>query len=215
MPKIVDHEERRRQIAEAVLRVTAKRGLEAVTLRDVAAEGGISMGRVQHYFTNKDEMLIFACRYMIERMNQRIAERIAAAPDPKTGREILRNVFVEILPLDEERREGTRVWIAFLARASLEPTLKSFMRDTWIAGHHNIAAMMRAAQERGEIPADRDPERETVSALSLTDGLVSHVLMGHYSAETALRAIDDHLDRLFATKSRGQADCVSRIGIDA
>jgi AcrR family transcriptional regulator len=201
MPKIVNHEERRRQIAEAVLRVTAKRGLDAVSLRDVAAEGGISMGRVQHYFTNKDEMLIFACGYMIERMNERIAERIAAAPTPKTGREILRNVFVEILPLDEEQRAGTRIWIAFLARASLEPTLKSFMRDTWIQGHHNIAEMMRAAQERGELPADLDPDRETVSALSLTDGLVSHILMGHYSAETALRAIDDYLDGLFGAES--------------
>ncbi|HVX31143.1 MAG TPA: TetR/AcrR family transcriptional regulator, partial [Nitrolancea sp.] len=201
MPKIVDHEERRRQIAEAVLRVTAKRGLEAASLRDVAAEGGMSMGRVQQYFSNKDEMLVFACAYMIERMNHRIAERIAASPRPNTWREILRNVFVEILPLDEERREGTRVWIAFLARASLQPALMSFMRDTWIAGHRNIADMMRAAQEHGEIPAECDPDRETVSALSLTDGLVSHILMGHYTEEMALQAIDDHLDRLFISES--------------
>lgn len=201
MPKIVDHEERRRQIAEAVLRVTAKRGLEAVSLRDVAAEGGISMGRVQHYFTSKDQMLLFACEYMIERTNRRIAERIAALPAPETGRDILRNVLVEILPLDEERREGTGVWIAFLARAALEPALKSFMRETWINGHGNIAALMRVAQERGEIPADRDPQRETVTALSLADGLVSHILMGHYTAETAIQAIDDYLDRLFGTES--------------
>ena len=142
---------------------------------------------------------------MIERTNQRVAERIAAAPEPKTVRETLRSVLVEVLPLDEERREGTRVWIAVLARAALEPTLKSFMRDTWINGHHNIAALMRAAQQRGEIPADRDPERETVSAMSLTDGLVSHILMGHYTDETALRAIDDYLDRLFGAESSGPA----------
>ncbi|HEX3721446.1 MAG TPA: TetR/AcrR family transcriptional regulator [Nitrolancea sp.] len=201
MPKIVDHRARRRQIAEAVLRVTATRGLESVSLRDVAAEGGISMGLVQHYFRSKDQMLLFACEYLIERTNQRIAERIAASSTPQTGRSFLRTLLAEILPLDEERRAGTRVWVAFLARAAVEPELERFMRDTWTNSHNYFAGVIRAAQERGEIAPERDPQREAVSVFALTDGLVSHILMGHYSNETALRALDDYLDHLFGTES--------------
>jgi Na+-driven multidrug efflux pump len=33
--------------------------------------------------------------------------------------------------------------------------------------------------------------------VSLLDGLVSHVMVGHYSGEEALAAVDVHLDRLF------------------
>src|SRR6185312_6789991 len=173
----------------------------SVSLRDVAAEGGISMGMVQHYFRSKDQMLLFACEYMIERTNERIAERIAASPVPQTGRSFLRTLLVEILPLDEERRAETRVWIAFLARAVVEPDLERFMRDTWTSSHNYFAGVIRSAQERGEVAPERDAQREAVSVFALTDGLVSHILVGHYSNETALRALDDFLDDLFSPES--------------
>ena len=41
MPKIVDHEARRAELAEAVWRLASRDGLEAVTLRGVAAEAGL------------------------------------------------------------------------------------------------------------------------------------------------------------------------------
>lgn len=198
MPRLVDRAQRRAHIAEAVLRLTARHGLEAVSLRDVAAEGGVSMGMVQHYFSSKDQMLLFACAYLLERTNRRVREQLAAPAHPRTARAILRTVLAEILPLDEERRAATRVWMAFLARAVVEPDLEAFMRETWVGSHAFIAGLIRDARERGELPAGVDPDREAVAALSLVDGLVSHVLLGHYSPAQALAAVDDGLDRLFA-----------------
>lgn len=197
MPKQVDHEARRRLIAEAVLRVTGQHGLEAVSLRDVAAEAGVSMGMVQHYFKSKDEMLLFACKYLIERSSREVQARAAAAPTPMTSRDMLRNWFIAILPLDAEHRMTTHVWIAFLARAVLEPDLQRFMRETWIQTHYLFAEQLRAAQRSGELPAGLDPEQEARTSVAVVDGLVSHVLIGHYSPEQALATIDDHLDRLF------------------
>lgn len=60
MPKKVDRHERRTLIADALMRVAARQGLEAVSLRHVAAEAGVSPGMVQHYFRTKDEMMAFA-----------------------------------------------------------------------------------------------------------------------------------------------------------
>lgn len=203
MPKQVDHEERRRHIAEAVLRLAAERELEAVSLRDVAAEAGVSMGMVQHYFTSKDRMLVFACQYLVKRARQRIQEQIAASPGPYTARYILRTVLLEILPLDEERRVGARVWIAFLARAVVEPELESIMLQTWINSHESITEQVRHCQDSGEIPAELDPQKEAASLLSVVDGLSSHVLIGHYSGEEALAIVDHHLDRLFRDTESG------------
>ena len=42
MPRIVDHEERRAEVAAAVWRIVSRDGLEAATVRRVAAETGMS-----------------------------------------------------------------------------------------------------------------------------------------------------------------------------
>lgn len=198
MPKRVNQEERREYIAEAVLRLLANGGLEAVSLRDVAAEAGVSMGMVQHYFASKDRMLTFACEYLVERTRRRTEERFALAPRPPSAREMLRQVYLQMLPLDDERRAGIRVWFAFLARAVIEPEMEAFMRDIWTGSHQLFSGIIRSGQERGEIRTSIDPDAEAKRALGLVDGLVPHVLMGHYSEEEALAAIDSYLEELFS-----------------
>ena len=197
MLKRQEPEVRRRHIAEAVLAIAARDGLDAASVREVAAEAGVSAGMVQHHFRTRDDMLLFTCEYMIGRTGARIADRIALVPEPRPVRAILRSIFEEMLPMDEERRTGIRVWMAFLARAVVRDDLEAFMRETHVTTHQNIAGLLRRAQAQDEITRDIDPDRETIALFALVDGLVSHVLLEHYTGEAALRAIDDQLDRLF------------------
>lgn len=197
MPKRVDHESRRRQIAEAVWGIAAGRGLEAASLRDVAAEAGVSMGMVQHYFGTKDRMILFACEYIVELAERGVREIIANSPDPDAPRSVIRSVFVQTLPLEEERRAGISVWLAFLSRAVVDADLAAFVRRAWAGTHDLIVGQLRSAQKGGEISGSLDPEREAVALVSLIDGLASHLMLGHYSGDEALAAVDAHLDRLF------------------
>lgn len=197
MPKRVDHEERRRQIAEAVWGIVARRGLEAVSLRGVAAEAGVSMGLVQHYFGTKDRMVLFAGEYMVELAERGSRELISASSEPHSARSVLRSVFVQTLPLEEEQRLGTGVWFAFLTRAVVDPDLAAFVRRAWTGTQDLVTGQIRTAQEKGEVHPGLNPEREAVALVSLVDGLVSHLMVGHYSGEEALAVVDDHLDRLF------------------
>ena len=80
MPKQVDHESRRRQIADAVCRLADERGLEGVTLRDVAARAKVSMGAVQRCFRTKEEMLVFALSHIGERIAARVTARLVESP---------------------------------------------------------------------------------------------------------------------------------------
>jgi AcrR family transcriptional regulator len=43
-------------VLEAVIDVIAERGLEAATMRNVAAAAGISLAQVQYYFHSKDNL---------------------------------------------------------------------------------------------------------------------------------------------------------------
>jgi DNA-binding transcriptional regulator YbjK len=75
MPKIVDHEERRSRVAEAVCRLIARGGFEAVTLRAVAAEANSSLGAVQHYLKTRDDMLMAALQHIIAQRHHARRER--------------------------------------------------------------------------------------------------------------------------------------------
>ncbi len=62
MPKIVDHDERRLALADAVLALIAREGISAVTTRAVAEESGWSTGVLNHYFGSRHELLLAALR---------------------------------------------------------------------------------------------------------------------------------------------------------
>ena len=80
MPRQVDHVSRRRLIAEAVCHLADERGLEGVTLRDVAARAQVSMGAVQRCFRTKEEMLVFALGHISERIRERVQARLVRSP---------------------------------------------------------------------------------------------------------------------------------------
>ncbi|MGI5502200.1 TetR/AcrR family transcriptional regulator [Lentzea sp. CA-135723] len=185
MPKQVNHDERRRQIGDAVCRLIANRGLDAVSLRHVAAEAEVSMGRVQHYFASKDELLMFA----FELISDRVAGRLGAvrSDDPAAH---LRAILLELLPLSAEARAEAPVLAAFLAHAVVEPRLGEPLRSgsgemvAWLAG------MITAAG------GSADAEQDAMALLAFVDGLMLQVLIGQVSAEVAVDLVDHQLSRV-------------------
>src|SRR3954462_1087986 len=120
MPKVVDHEERRAELREAVWRLASRDGLEAVTVRGVAEEAGCSTGALVHYFDDKEELLLFAFRTVADRVMRRVAAAEEATTNPL---ELARAMLLEGLPLDRERQAEVRVWFAFLGLALTRPAL--------------------------------------------------------------------------------------------
>lgn len=194
MPKKVDHEEQRRRIAEALWRVVGRGGFEAVSMRDVAAEAGLSSA--QHYFASKDEMLRFALEYMVEGSTRRIHQRVADTAELVPPRTVLKGVITEVLLSEEQYRDQARVWAGYLAKATVDPRVATLYRSVYAELGGIVADLLRAAQDGGDAPADLDPQRAAVSLLALADGLTLHVLVGLRDHETALAAMTDHLDDL-------------------
>jgi AcrR family transcriptional regulator len=194
MPKQVDHEERRQAIAAAVCRLASRRGLDGVSLRHVAAEAGVSMGLVQHYFTTKDEMLLFAFQVMSGRVEKRIA---AALPRPPTTRLLLRVLLTAMVPHDATSRFEAPLWVAFLARAILEESLAAPLREGGRSLLDFVAGQLQSAQHAGDVAPGVDPELEAVGLLALADGLMVQTLIDPDRANRAMATIDYHLDRIF------------------
>ncbi|GAA3919350.1 TetR/AcrR family transcriptional regulator [Streptomyces gulbargensis] len=196
MPKQVDYEDRRRQIAEAVCALIARSGMEAVSLRDVAAQAGVSMGAVQRCFRTKEDMLLFALEHISQRVGERANERIAASSTPQAASTLLAHSLAELALLDEASREQAHVWLAFVAHAPAGERLTSVLHDTYAKLHALITWLVRYGQESGEFARSLDPDREAHTLLALADGLTVHVLAGHHSPATALDVLQRHVDHL-------------------
>lgn len=193
MPRKVDRHERRTRIADALMRVAAERGLEAVSLRHVAAEAGVSVGMVQHYFRDKDEMMVFA----LGRVSENVQARLAAGGTDTSLREMLRALLVQLLPLDEERTVEGQVALAFQAYAAVRPAVAEGLRENTAQMRAFLGDRIRAAQSAGEAVPTIDSRHAATALLALVEGLGVHVLGRHYSADEALAVFDAHLATLF------------------
>jgi len=190
VPKRVDHEHRRQQIAAAVRRIAADRGLEGVSLNEVAAEAGISKGFVQHYFASRDDMLRFATTTL----RSGLEERIATPSEPR-----VRELLIALLPLDEAARDDALVANAFLMRALKDPEIAGHFRTGHGQLRDAVTAMLAAARDDGEFVATLDPASEAALLLALVSGLGDAVLLGYQTGEEAIALIDLHLSRITAT----------------
>jgi AcrR family transcriptional regulator len=201
VPKRVDHEERRRQIADALVRTAATRGLHATGMREVAAEAGVSLRLVQYYFGTKEELLLSAMQQLAAEFAERGLARIRRLK--KTGglaspRDVIAAILTEGLPADDERRTFTVVYTAYLALSLTDPALAitPLVRNS-TAVIDVVAAQLRAAQAAGDTPAHLNPDLEAFSLLAMSAGLGTSLLVGQSSLEQAQAVIDYHLDRLF------------------
>lgn len=186
-------------LSDALLRVVAERGLDAVSVRSVAREAGVSAGAVQYYFPTVDALLQAAYRRVIDRVTER-ATRLLPAPRAK---DFVRALLRELLPLDEERETELRVGLAFSARSVVSRPLADLYTEGYRALVEALEAAFRLAVAQHEAAPGIDPRREAVTAAALADGLAWHLLCapGALSPEEVTAALDDHLDRLLPAEA--------------
>lgn len=109
MPKIVDHEQRRREIIEVTWRFIAQQGFDKLNLRDLAAAAGYANGGLKPYFPTRNSLLSATFNFVFNSTGRRIARTTRGL----AGMAAIRAFAAEVLPLDEERRDESRVVIHF------------------------------------------------------------------------------------------------------
>ncbi|MBT2545406.1 TetR family transcriptional regulator C-terminal domain-containing protein [Streptomyces sp. ISL-44] len=203
VPKIVDPVARRRAVAQAVLSVAARQGLEHASLRNVADEAGLAIGSVRHYFADHDELMTFTMRELSQRIGDRIrthAERLLA-PDGHTDRRAAtEELLAEFLPLDEARRQEAALWLAFTSAAHTRPELLPCAAEMQADLHTLMSRVLHEARCAGGLPAGTDVELESTRLAALLDGLTlqATLLPDRYPPKLLRQVLRRHLDALKA-----------------
>lgn len=199
MPKRVDHEERRAQIAEALIQVAGRRGLHAVGMRDVAAEAGVSLRLVQYYFETKEKLLFYGLRHLTDRFTVRVGARLAAGPDPGP-RAAVEALLLASLPTDEESRTFHLLYSSYAILSVTDGALAAqpFI-DKPDAAENALTGLLEQAQEVGLADPDADARTEAISLLAMAAAMGTSILVGQRSPESAIAVLRHHLDRIFTT----------------
>ncbi|HYH30887.1 MAG TPA: TetR family transcriptional regulator C-terminal domain-containing protein [Pseudonocardia sp.] len=193
MPKRVDHQQRRREIAAALVRCARARGLHAVGFREVAAEAGISVNLVQYYFSSKAELLAGGLAHLRERMGERLRDRLAGLPEPEDAAARVRAIVRELLPSDDTSTDLYTVHAAYAALALTDPGLAA---QPHTAGPDELQPQLAALLARAAPGCD--PEQTAVALLALGTGLAAYLATGYLTVEAATAALDAQLDRVLA-----------------
>ncbi|REJ13373.1 MAG: TetR family transcriptional regulator [Bacillaceae bacterium] len=194
MPKIVDHDEKRKQIAEAAWNIIRKEGVEKASIRRVAAEAGISSGALRHYFSTQDEMLLFIMNYYLEEGKKRSQNKEWSENPVQAVEEVL----LELVPIDEEKKIETSVWWILALRSLTSDTIKD-KKDEMTDGTYELAnSMIEILALKGVLSDSMNVELEKSRLTALIEGLSIHALLRPdvYSPEKVKEVIRYHLETL-------------------
>jgi AcrR family transcriptional regulator len=194
VPRNVETSVRRRDVAEAVWRVVRGEGLEGASVRAVAAEAGLSMGSLRHFFPSQSELHVFAMRLVMDRIRARV-EALPATSDPHRW---AMAVLEQMLPMDADRRAESEVWLAFSARALVDPALGALRDEGWDLLRQVCHNLVHRFADAGEPAPHLEAEVEAARLHALVDGLLVHGVLRPARTDPAAlrRVLARHLDEL-------------------
>jgi AcrR family transcriptional regulator len=206
VPKIVDADDRRELVADAVFAVILQRGLAQASLRNVATEAGLALGSVRHYFDNQAELMEFAFRVNSERIHLRaldaleVLEQHALPLDPAAVVDKCARVLEELLPLDDLRRSEAVVHMEFMLAARTDNNLQNAARDDYRATGAVVGRVVMSLLGSGLMAGSPEPVDEAERLIAVLDGLgLRLVLQPAWAApEQGRTTLRRHLESLLA-----------------
>jgi AcrR family transcriptional regulator len=176
-------------MARAVLRIAVREGMGAVSIGAVARDLNVSKSLVQHYFSEKAQLLALAARTLRLDLQQHIAAAVAGAGGP---REQLRQILLAMVGLG--RQDPPTLLLAghaFLASAGADPGLRELYRAGSTTAERAVAGLLEAA---GCAPGAAEFEARVL--LALAAGLADAVYIGQIDQQTAADTLEMHLARV-------------------
>lgn len=195
MPRIVDHERRRREIADAAWTVISRAGIDAASLQRIASELGSTTGSVTHYFSNKEELISFA----FERKTTLAFDDIASATmRASPGLPRVRITFERMTPLLASGGSTGSAILSYWGLAVSEPLYAEMHRKSYAIWERMIERFMLEAAELGQLAPDVDVRFEISILMTFADGLlVGGVLEPkRITRASSRRLLDEMLARL-------------------
>ena len=183
--------DRRSLILDAAVAVISRRGVDRARLADVAEEAGVSLGLVQHYFRNRERLLIETFRREQERISQVWTAAVAADADP-----LLR--LAEYLRLASPQGgasaatafdPGWSFWLEFWSKANRDSEIRAEVYVIYDEFAELFRSAIRDGARRGEFRLSGSVEDAADRLISLMDGIAVRTLLGGLERDRMLKLL--------------------------
>lgn len=188
----LDHDARRRRIAEVVIDVIAREGLDAATVRHIAATVGYSTTVITHYFADKHDLLISAYHLMDGIAANRFKEIYGRDPTDLAG------YLMSMSALDAADLGYWRTFIAIWDRSLRDPAFAAELRSWIDEAQLRIQSFIKALN-----PQCADPPRVARRLFALTYGISVQLVFDHssWSIEEVRHALTTEIELLVGRRS--------------
>ena len=179
VPKIVDPRQRRDEVAAALWRVAHRDSWGAVSLRRVAAEAGLSLGSLQHYFAGMDDLLNYAVDGVLDVLDEQLVDQLTTLADPEHAESTVRQVLQSMIPgatpdpstapaPDDLWQVQVMAWLTVVSRAAQNPVMSARLS----AGSDRLARAITAALRMSAHRTPEQAQRDARGLLALVEGLL-------------------------------------------
>jgi len=190
MPKIVDHEKRRAEIAKALWRVIQREGITGVSIRVVAAEAGYPKATVTYYFKTQADLLTYAMEESLRVSQEKITRILAQSPGVPEYVEAL----LEVIPTTPLRRRQTSIWLEVVTQSQGNADLRRYLLDVNNTVYVAICGVLEQMRAQGLVSPRRSIELEARTLHAVIDGLSLHTMTSHRATPPSqIREIATHL----------------------
>ena len=124
MPKLGMKEFRKDQVTEATMRCIIRKGLSNLSVKEIAAEAGLSTGIIYHYFDNKDDLLLQVLKKSFQKSDEKVRNNIDSIQSPKDK---LSHHIDSINRMPIENPEFMVVFLNYLGEANYNPNIRQIV----------------------------------------------------------------------------------------
>ncbi|WP_432666320.1 TetR/AcrR family transcriptional regulator [Wukongibacter baidiensis] len=175
MPKIVDKEERRREICLAAIDLFSQKGYEKVTIKEIAEASGIGKGTVYEYFESKEDILLKSTKqFFVEVIDNEFLKDIDFT-NPIEGIETFARETVRVFK--ENNRDFFLAYFELLLvnlRNISNEEMLNDIKDIFFQYRTLLKNVMDEGKTKGMIPSHIDTNKLAISLFAYLDGLMLH-----------------------------------------
>jgi DNA-binding transcriptional regulator YbjK len=158
---------RREALLDAVLRIVAEAGVDAVTHRRVAEVAGLPLASTTYWFDSKEHLLTAALERAADRDIERLRALLRDVPEPAP--DPLDLVVEAILDPTDDSIHASRGWLLATFALVLEAARRPSLREVtmrWTDAYYEMLPPLLAAA------GSRDPRSDTQLLVAASDGLL-------------------------------------------
>lgn len=173
MPARADPTVRRRQLIEAAAEVLAERGVEATRLSDVAERVGVATSLVSYYFPTRDDLILEATRFGVERYFGEETAALARIQDPLQRLEHAIHWEIPNGPRDPTWIIMIEFWMRAMRRAPLQTMAAMFQSRARML----FASIIEYGRSTGRFSPVASSESIAASIVAMIDGLTMRIVL--------------------------------------